>query len=73
MATAEGVPFFGMRFFPGVAPRVLGATKRRFEKCARRLVKAKEMGRLTVATWSWYQFAREANVEGFLQARSRKC
>jgi len=31
LATREGVPFCGFRFLPGLRPRVLGATKRRFE------------------------------------------
>jgi len=31
LATREGVPFCGFRFLPGLRPRILGATKRRFE------------------------------------------
>jgi RNA-directed DNA polymerase len=72
LATREGVPFCGMRFFPGVAPRILGATKRRFEKRRHRLLKEKRIGELTVSTFCWYQFSREANVEGLLRSYSHR-
>ena len=32
LATGEGVPFCGFRFLPALRPRILGATKRRFER-----------------------------------------
>jgi hypothetical protein len=37
LATREGVPFCGFRFLPGLRPRLLGATKRRFERRRYRL------------------------------------
>ena len=38
LSCREGVPFCGFRFFPGLRPRILGATKRRFEKRRSRLL-----------------------------------
>ena len=72
MQTKEGVPFCGMRFLPGQQPRILGATKRRFEKRRSRLKKAGDVRRLSVSTFAWYQFSREANTEGLRQAYSTK-
>lgn len=71
LAAAEGVPFCGMRFLPGLRPRILGATKRRFEKRRHRLAKDRLIPELSLATFSWYQFSREANSEGLRQAYSR--
>lgn len=68
LATTEGVPFCGMRFFPGLAPRILGATKRRFEKRRHRLQRDRQFAALSVSTFAWYQFSREANTEGLRQA-----
>ena len=39
LATREGVPFCGFRFLPGRRPRLLGATKRRFEQRRYRLAR----------------------------------
>lgn len=64
LATQEGVPFCGLRFLPGLRPRILGATKRRFE---RRRAKWRALGgtqRLSELVFSWCQFACEANSLG---------
>jgi len=67
LATREGVPFCGFRFLPDLRPRVLGATKRRFEQ--RRYALASGEGRrLSVAVFAWYQFSREGNTEGLRRA-----
>lgn len=71
MATREGVPFCGFVFRPGLRPRVLGATKRRFEARRARLRKARDMGRLGTALRSWYAFSREGNTEGLRRTWSR--
>jgi hypothetical protein len=71
LATREGVPFCGFRFLPGLQPRVLGATKRRFENRRSRLFRAEEMIALTKAVFAWYQFSREANAVGLRAAYSR--
>lgn len=70
LATREGVPFCGFRFLPGVRPRIMGVTKRRFERRRRRLSAARAMGRLGIAVFSWYQFSREGNTEGLRKAYS---
>ena len=67
----EGVPFCGYRFLPGMAPRVLGATKRRFEARRLRLTKAGDFSRLTTSTQAWYAFSKEGNTTGLRQAWSR--
>ena len=62
---AEGVPFCGFRFMPGLRPRVLGATKRRFEKRKRRLLESKAgLAELGKSVFAWYQFSREGNSYG---------
>jgi retron-type reverse transcriptase len=62
---SEGVPFCGFRFLPGLRPRVLGATKRRFEKRKRRLIKsAVGLAELSRSVFAWYQFSREGNTYG---------
>jgi RNA-directed DNA polymerase len=71
MATREGVPFCGFVFSPGLRPRVLGVTKRRFEARRRRLVRRGEIARLGVAVRSWYPFSREGNSEGLRRVWSR--
>jgi hypothetical protein len=68
LATREGVPFCGFRFLPGQRPRILGETKRRFERRRVRLWRRGDLGRLTTAVFSWYQFSREANSEGLRRA-----
>lgn len=71
LACREGVPFCGFLFRPGLAPRVLGATKRRFLERRHRLLSAGDTARLTQSTFAWYQFSREANSKGLRQAWSR--
>jgi len=68
LATREGVPFCGFRFHPGRRPRVLGATKRRFEKRRRGLARMNDFRRLTISVFAWYQFSREGNSEGLRRA-----
>jgi hypothetical protein len=68
MATREGVPFCGFRFLPGLRPRILGATKRRFEARRQALFKRRDLARLGVAVFAWYQFSREGNSAGLRQA-----
>ncbi len=64
LATREGLPFCGFRFLPDLRPRVLGATKRRFEQRRRQLVRKKDYRRLTPCVLAWYQFSREGNSVG---------
>jgi len=71
MATREGVPFCGFVFRAALRPRVLGATKRRFEARRRRLVRRGEIARLGAAVRSWYPFSREGNSEGLRRVWSR--
>ena len=68
----EGVPFCGFRFLPGLRPRILGATKRRFEKRRSRLLSRGDLKRLSTAVFAWYQFSREGNSEGLRRAYVRK-
>jgi retron-type reverse transcriptase len=68
LATAEGVPFLGFRFLPGLRPRILGDTKRRFEARRYRLHARHDLPRLSRAVYGWYQFSREANSEGLRRA-----
>ncbi|MBM3855734.1 MAG: RNA-dependent DNA polymerase [Verrucomicrobia bacterium] len=69
LATREGVPFCGFRFLPGLRPRVLGTTKRRFEsrrfRWRRRRAAVVEILR---GTFAWYQFSREGNTAGLRRA-----
>jgi len=71
LATREGVPFCGFRFLPGLRPRILGATKRRFERRRRQLARAKDFPRLTQFVFAWYQFSREGNAEGLRWSYAR--
>ena len=71
LATREGVPFCGFRFLPGLRPRVLGATKRRFERRRRALFARGELSALGKCVFAWYQFSREANAEGLRRSYSR--
>jgi hypothetical protein len=72
LATREGVPFCGFHFQPGLRPRILGATKRRFETRRYGLVRRREpLPRLSLAIFSWYQFSREGNSEGLRRAYAR--
>jgi RNA-directed DNA polymerase len=71
LATREGVPFCGFRFLPGRRPRVLGATKRRFEARRHRWWRAgPEWAVVALGTFAWYQFSREGNSEGLRRAYS---
>jgi hypothetical protein len=72
LATREGVPFCGFRFLPGCRPRVLGATKRRFERRRHALFQRRELARLTASVFAWYQFSREGNSEGLRRAYARR-
>jgi len=71
LATKEGVPFCGFRFLPGLRPRILGITKRRFERRRYQLKKAGDIKRLGVSVFSWYQFSREGNTEGLRRSYAR--
>ena len=74
LACNEGVPFCGFRFMPGQRPRVLGATKRRFD--ARRLRLTQEdapWAQVSAAIFAWYQFSQEGNTAGLRQAYARPC
>ena len=72
LATREGVPFCGFRFLPGLRPRVLGATKRRFETRRAHIFRVKApLARLSAAVFAWYQFSREGNTAGLLRAYTR--
>ena len=64
MSTREGVPFCGFRFFPDRRPRVLGATKRRFEARRHALACSQDIRSLSTLVFSWYQFSREGNSVG---------
>jgi RNA-directed DNA polymerase len=65
LATREGFPFCGFRFLPGLRPRILGATKRRFETRRHRLYRTgMPMREIGLRVFAWYQFSREANSEG---------
>ncbi len=68
LAAAEGVPFCGFRFLPGLRPRILGATKRRFERRRVALYARGDMGRLGESVFAWYQFSREGNSQGLRRA-----
>lgn len=69
LATREGVPFCGFRFLPGLRPRILGATKRRFETRRHRLFRTgMAMREIGVRIFAWYQFSKEANTLGLRRA-----
>jgi len=71
LATREGVPFCGFRFLPDLRPRILGATKRRFERRRYALFKRRDLARLSANVFAWYQFGREGNSEGLRRAYVR--
>ena len=71
LATREGVPFCGFRFRPELRPRILGPTKRRFERRRRLLAGRRDFHRLTASVFAWYQFSREGNSEGLRRAYCR--
>ncbi len=70
LATQEGLPFCGFRFLPGLRPRVLGSTKRRFEHRCHTLRARREFRKLTECVFAWYQFSREGNTTGLRRAYS---
>lgn len=73
LATREGLPFCGFRFLPGRRPRVLGATKRRFERRRNGLARGRgDQAALTACVFGWYQFSREANSEGLRRAWAKR-
>ena len=71
LTAGEGVPFCGFRFIPDQRPRILGATKRRFENRRFRLYKEKEISKLGISVFSWYQFSLEGNSQGLRKAYAR--
>jgi hypothetical protein len=72
LATGEGVPFCGFRFAPGLRPRILGTTKRRFERRRAGLQRRRAFRELSVSVFAWYQFSREANSMGLRRAYARR-
>lgn len=72
LSTGEGVPFCGFRFFPSLRPRILGATKRRFETRLRRLFRDRDFKAAGVSVFAWHQFSREGNSEGLRRAYARR-
>lgn len=69
LTTREGVPFCGFLFRPGVQPRVLGATKRRFEQRVYRQRGEKvALRRIGQSVLAWYQFSKEGNTQGLRRA-----
>lgn len=71
LATHEGVPFCGFRFLPGLRPRVLGATKRRFERRWRRLARMGEPAEWVGAWRNWRPYAAEGNSRGLALSYNR--
>ena len=72
LATREGLPFCGFLFRPGLRPRILGATKRRFERRRYRIATwPGSFRQLSVSIFAWYQFSREGNSEGLRRAYVR--
>ena len=70
LTTSEGVPFCGFCFYPDRRPRVLGATKRRFEQRRDRWIRLRQVRRLSQTVFAWYQFSREGNTHGLRKAYS---
>jgi RNA-directed DNA polymerase len=69
LTTHEGVPFCGFLFRPGVQPRVLGATKRRFEqRLYRQRAGQEDTRRIRQGVFAWYQFSKEGNTQGLRRA-----
>lgn len=71
LATREGVPFCGFLFRPSLRPRVLGPAKRRFELRRYALFARRDLARLSVSVFAWYQFGREGNSQGLRKAYAR--
>ena len=64
LTTREGVPFCGFRFLPGKAPRILGATKRRFESRCRLMQADSSWADVSRFVRHWYRFSVEGNTTG---------
>lgn len=71
LATREGVPFCGFVFRPGKAPRILGATKRRFFGRLRSLLRARRVREASSLVRSWVAFSLEGNSLGLRKGLSR--
>jgi len=75
MPTKSGVPFLGFRFKPGLAPRLAGDVKRRFEKRTRLQFKLLSENKITLeslekSVFGWSQYGLYGNVKGlFLKYR----
>jgi hypothetical protein len=72
LRTKEGVPFLGFRFRAGLTPRVLGETKRRFERRSRRQVGrvadgTMDLTQLHRSQFGWREFARYGNTVGLFR------
>ena len=69
MPTKNGVPFLGFKFHPGMAPRLAGDVKRRFEKRTRLQFKLLSENKITIesleqSVLGWSQYALYGNVKG---------
>ncbi len=64
LATREGVPFCGFLFRPGLAPRVIGATKRRFHGRLRGLIGQRRIREASSLVRAWFAFSMEGNSLG---------
>jgi len=72
MTTSEGVPFCGFVFQPALRPRIIGATKRRFEQRRSRLIRGRNIFALSQAVVSWYSFSREGNTTGLRRSYAQR-
>ena len=71
LATREGVPFCGFRFLPDLRPRILGATKRRFEQRRAHWQRVRDFRSLGRTVAAWYAFSLEGNSIGLRKAYAR--
>lgn len=77
MPCRVGVPFLGFRFHPGLAPRLQGVCKRRFERRMRRAAVSMRAGSVdrrdvTLSARGWKAFADYGSTRGlYLRYRSR--
>lgn len=77
LPTHCGVPFLGFRFYPSMAPRLLGKCKRRFERRARRLYQLEKCGKadataVQLAVNGWKAFANYGNIKGLYMTYDMK-
>ena len=70
LARGKGCPS-AVSVSAGAAARVLGATKRWFERRRYALFACREVARLGVSVFAWYQFSREGNAAGLRRAYVR--